>query len=52
MQEYENAYSNGWNGVMAWTSNGVDNCGSMTELKPAIERIIELAEDKVFPVGR
>ncbi len=52
VQEYENAYNNGWNGVMAWTSNGVDNCGSMTELKPAIERIIEIAEDKVFPVGR
>ncbi len=49
-QDYENAYNNGWNGVMAWTSNGVDACGSLTELMPAIDRIEELAPEKVFPV--
>lgn len=51
-QDYENAYNNGWNGVMAWTSNGVDNCGSMTELEPAISKMVEIAEDDIFPLGR
>lgn len=48
-EDYENAYNNGWNGVMAWTSNGVDNCGSLTELRPAVNKMKELAEDKIFP---
>lgn len=51
-QDYENAYNNGWNGVMAWTSNGVDNCGSMNELEPAVTKMLGLAEEKIFPLGR
>lgn len=50
-QDYENAYNNGWNGVMAWTSNGVDNCGSLTELMPAVTKMRDLAGDKIFPVN-
>ncbi len=50
-QDYENAYNNGWNGVMAWTSNGVDNCGSLAELMPAVTKMMELAQDKIFPLG-
>ncbi|MGN0665259.1 MAG: cellulase (glycosyl hydrolase family 5) [Huintestinicola sp.] len=46
---YENAYNNGWNGVMAWTSNGVDGCGGFDDVKPAAEKIMEIAKDKVFP---
>lgn len=48
-QDYENAYSNGWNGVMAWTSNGVDNCGSLNELMPAVNSMRDMAKDKIFP---
>ena len=28
---YMNAYRNGWNGIMAWSSNGVDNSGSLDD---------------------
>lgn len=50
-QDYENAYNNGWDGVMAWTSNGVDNCGSLEELMPAVTKMKETAIDKIFPLG-
>jgi hypothetical protein len=33
--DYENAYLNGWQGVMPWTSNGVDGCGNFDDLIPA-----------------
>ena len=36
-QAYERAYTLGWRGVMAWTSNGVDVNGSITELGPATQ---------------
>lgn len=49
-QDYENAYNNGWNGVMAWTSNGVDNCGSLTELMPAVTKMRDMIRDKIFPL--
>jgi hypothetical protein len=34
-QDYEDAYRNGWQGVLGWTSNGVDGNGSLQELGPA-----------------
>lgn len=39
--EYSAAYDNGWNGVMAWTSNGVDGCGGLDDIRPAAEYIAE-----------
>lgn len=30
---YINAYKNGWNGIMAWTSNGTDDCGNLDNFK-------------------
>lgn len=30
---YINIYNNGWDGIMGWTSNGVDNCGSLEDFK-------------------
>lgn len=50
-EDYENAYNNGWNGVMAWTSNGVDDCGSLTELMPAVTKMRDMIKDKIFPLG-
>lgn len=50
-EEYEGAYNNGWQGVMAWTSNGVDDCGDLSHIKPAAARILELAPEKVHPLG-
>jgi hypothetical protein len=34
-EDYENAFRNGWQGAMAWTSNGVDRNGDLKELGPA-----------------
>lgn len=39
---YINCYNNGWNGVMAWTSNGVDACGSLEDFKQATIDIAEM----------
>ena len=39
---YMGLYNNGWNGVMAWTSNGVDACGSLEDFKQATIDIAEL----------
>ena len=50
-QKYENVLNNGWNGIMAWTSNGVDSCGNMTDIAPAAAKIRELAPEKVNPLG-
>ncbi|SDA15423.1 hypothetical protein SAMN02910447_00926 [Ruminococcus sp. YE71] len=49
--KYKGCYDNGWNGVMAWTSNGVDACGDMNDIKPAAEAIVGAANDKVHPLG-
>ena len=35
MQDYEDAYLNGWQGVLGWTSNGVDANGGLEKLGPA-----------------
>jgi hypothetical protein len=50
--QYESAFLNGWNGVMAWTSNGVDENGGFDDVRPAAERIMEIAgEERIFPLG-
>jgi len=39
--DYLNAMKNGWQGVMPWTSNGVDACGGFNELTPTTRLISE-----------
>jgi hypothetical protein len=34
-ENYESAFQHGWQGAMAWTSNGVDANGSLEQLGPA-----------------
>ncbi len=34
-QDYEAAFSNGWQGMMPWTSNGVDSNGGWSQVSPA-----------------
>lgn len=36
---YYNAYNHGWNGIMAWTSNGVDNFGNLYQFNDATKNI-------------
>ncbi len=49
--KYGNVLDNGWNGIMAWTSNGVDACGDMTDIVPAAAKVMEKAPEKVHPLG-
>jgi len=49
VEDYESAEENGWQGVMAWTSNGVDNYGSLSELSPATRAMRDKHEQLIFP---
>jgi hypothetical protein len=49
-EKYEGAYNHGWNGVMAWTSNGVDACGGFDDVLPAITRMYELIPNLIHPL--
>ncbi len=48
-QDYEAGYQNGWQGVMGWTSNGVDSNGGLTELGPATRAFRDHHYNLVFP---
>jgi len=48
--DYENAYLNGWQGVMPWTSNGVDGCGGFDDLVKATKYMLEKYRDMIFPL--
>jgi len=43
---YLGLYNNGWNGAMAWTSNGIDPCGSFDNFKQTTLDIAELMKAK------
>lgn len=50
-EDYENAYNNGWQGVMPWTSNGVDSNGGFDQLTPATRAFRDNHYNLVFPSG-
>ncbi len=50
-QDYENGYLNGWQGVMPWTSNGVDGNGGFTQLIAATGPFLTNHPSLVFPGG-
>ena len=50
-EDYAGACQNGWQGVMAWTSNGVDNNGSLSDLGPATRALRDNHKRLVFPDG-
>ena len=39
---YVNTYNSGWNGIMAWTSNGVDTCGKLDDFVEGVVKVAEL----------
>ncbi|MFP4013941.1 MAG: carbohydrate binding domain-containing protein [Chitinispirillaceae bacterium] len=45
----EKAYDLGWQGVMPWTSNGVDVHGTLSDFGPAFSSFSEAHYDLVFP---
>ncbi|REE91448.1 cellulase (glycosyl hydrolase family 5) [Paenibacillus taihuensis] len=47
--DFSNAYTNGYAGVMPWTSNGVDSNGNMTNLAPATSAFASAHNSLVFP---
>ena len=47
--DYNNAFENGWQGVMAWTSNCVDANGGFDELTVATRYMMEKSKKNIFP---
>ena len=47
--DYESAYINGWQGVMPWTSNGVDSNGNLQDHSPATTYMLAKYQDVIFP---
>jgi hypothetical protein len=50
ISDFENAFLNGWQGVMPWTSNGVDANGDLRNLSPAIKYMLDKYRDLIFPL--
>jgi len=50
--DFEHAYSNGWQGVMPWTSNGVDYAGNLDNMKAATLNMESKYFDMIFPWGK
>jgi hypothetical protein len=50
-EDYESGYRNGWQGVMGWTSNGVDANGGLARLGPATRAFRDNHPGLVFPGG-
>lgn len=50
---YERCYNNGWNGVMLWRSNDVENrAENWNDIAAATQNMESAAGDKVFPLGK
>jgi hypothetical protein len=49
ISDFENAFNNGWQGVMPWTSNGVDGNGDIDDLSPGTKYMLEKYRNLVFP---
>ncbi len=46
---YLGCLKNQWQGIMAWTSNGIDSCGDMKDIEPAAKAVLENAgKEKVI----
>lgn len=48
-EDYESAFSHGWQGVMAWSSDGVDDVGSLSDFSPATEAMRASHGALIFP---
>lgn len=42
---YVSTYNNGWNGIMAWTSNGVDDCGTLDNFKIGAMEVYQMMNE-------
>jgi hypothetical protein len=46
---YIKAYENGWKGLLVWTSNGVDQCGTLDECGPGLKAFQEKYPQLINP---
>jgi hypothetical protein len=46
---YRNAFARGWQGIMPWTSNGVDRNGNLTAMRPGLEWIVKTHPKLIDP---
>ena len=52
VEVYQQSFRNGFRGVFAWKSSGQDdNCGLWQDCEPAIENMMTVCPDKIFPGG-
>ncbi len=49
LQNYQKAFQKGWQGLMPWTSNGVDGNGTMADSKPGLDWIYANYPSLVYP---
>ena len=48
----DSAYSNGWQGGFAGTSNGVDDCGGLDQVSASAEQMYQKIPELIFPAGK
>ena len=48
-EAYIKSYMNGWKGLMVWTSNGVDEFGSLTDCGPGLKAFYEKYPNLIIP---
>jgi hypothetical protein len=49
VSDYQNAYDNGWQGLMPWTSNGVDSNGNLDNHAPGSRYMRDKYRELIFP---
>lgn len=47
--DYVSALEKGWQGLLPWTSNGVDSNGDFRNMQPGAKKMIEDYRDLIFP---
>jgi hypothetical protein len=46
---YRSAFAKGWQGIMPWTSNGVDRNGNLTAMRPGLEWLVKAHPQLIDP---
>ena len=49
LEKYQGAYDNGWDGILVWTSNGVDDCGNYEQMIEGSLPLYEAHTDEISP---
>ncbi len=44
------AFAKGWQGIMPWTSDGMDDNGNLSNMRPALEWLAKSHADLILPV--